>query len=85
MPSASAWAITASATPMPAWSGLRAVAELAHAGLEPLGVVARLTQVPLEPRAIRAAGGHRDLRLEHAHEPELAGVGLVEVLQDLLF
>ena len=34
--------------------------------------------------AVGPARRHRDLRLQHAHERMLAGVGLVEVLHDLL-
>ena len=61
-----------------------ALAQLAQPRLHALGVVAGLAQVRLEPAAIRAAGRHRDLRLQHAHERQLAGVRLVEVLHDLL-
>jgi hypothetical protein len=58
--------------------------ELADPGLDALGVVARLPQVLLERGAIPAAGRHRDLGLEHAHEADLARVRFVEVLHDLL-
>ena len=61
-----------------------ALAQLAQPRLHALGVVARLTQVRLQPAAIRAAGRHRDLRLQHAHERHLAGVRFIEVLHDLL-
>src|SRR4051794_291042 len=34
--------------------------------------------------AVTAAGGHRDLRLQLANQPQLRAVGLVQILDDLL-
>ena len=61
-----------------------ALAQLAQPRLHALGVAARLAQVRLQPAAVGAARRHRDLRLQYAHERQLAGMGFIEVLHDLL-
>ena len=61
-----------------------AVAELLQPVLDAARVVARLAQVGLQRAPIGAARRHRDLRLEDADETHLAGVGLLQVLDDLL-
>ena len=61
-----------------------ALAELLQTPADAPGVVAGLVEVSLEALAVAAARGHGDLRLKDAHQRELAGMGLVEVLHDLL-
>ena len=70
--------------PRPTWSGLLPWSELAEAALDALGVPASLAEVGLQPVAVLAARGHRDLRLKLAYKRELRAVGLVQVLHDLL-
>ena len=43
-----------------------------------------LLKMLLQPAAIAALWRHRDLRLKLAHQSQLGGVGLVEVLHDFL-
>ena len=54
---------------------IAALAELLEAGADALGVVARLVEVALEALAIAPARGHGDLRLQDAHQRELASRG----------
>ena len=61
-----------------------ALTQLGQPDLETLGVPPRLLKVGLQPVAVLALGGHRDLRLELAHERQLRTMGLVQVLHDLL-
>ena len=76
--------MTLSASPTAAKSRFEPLPERLAAATYASGVVARLTQVRLQAGAIRAARGHRDLRLQHADQRLLAGVRLVEVLHELL-
>ena len=54
------------------------------AALDTLGVPPRLLKVGLQSVAVLTLGGHRDLRLQLAHERQLGAMGLVQVLHDLL-
>ena len=58
--------------------------QLAQAVLETVGVPACLLQMGLQPIAVAAPRGHRDLRLQLAHQRQLRAVGLAQVLHDLL-
>ena len=68
-------------------SGLKRVVALPQLGqpaLETLGVPPGLLKVGLQPVAVLTPGGHRNLRLQLAHERQLRTMGLVQVLHDLL-
>ena len=82
--SAKAWPITALDGAQSDLQRVVALPQLAQAALEALGVPARLVEVGLQPVAVLAPGGHRDLGLQLAHQRQLRAVGLVQVLHDLL-
>ena len=68
-------------------SGLKRVVALPQLGqpaLETLAVPPGLLEVGLKPVAVLTPGGHRNLRLQLAHERQLRTMGLVQVLHDLL-
>src|SRR5205823_12584427 len=58
--------------------------KLAQSLLDATGMIARLVEMLLQAIAIGAARRHRNLRLQDADQPDLAGMRLVQVLHDFL-
>jgi len=60
------------------------LSQVVEAALDLLFVAPCLAQMALEKLAVVALGRHPNVRLEGAHERNLGGVRLVQVLDDLL-